>query len=185
MIEVTDLRKGIVIMYEGEPYRVVDVNKHHMAMGRGLVRTKLKNVRTGLVRDVTFSSGDRVAEAELSFKKAQYLYSDGDHYYFMSLDDYEQVAFSEEEIGDAKWYLTENLEVDILMLDESPIGIQLPNVVVLKVVETEPSFKGDTVAGGGKPALLETGLRITVPFFVEKDELIKVDTRTGEYIERA
>jgi elongation factor P len=185
LIEVTDLRKGIVIMYEGEPYRVVDVNKHHMAMGRGLVRTKLKNVRTGLVRDVTFSSGDRVAEAELSFKKAQYLYNDGDHYYFMSLDDYEQVAFSEEEIGDAKWYLTENLEVDILMLDESPIGIQLPNVVVLKVVETEPGFKGDTVAGGGKPALLETGLRITVPFFVEKDELIKVDTRTGEYIERA
>lgn len=103
----------------------------------------------------------------------------------MTLDDYEQLAFTEEEIGDAKWYLTENLEVDITMLGDNPIGVQLPNVVVLKVVETEPGFKGDTVAGSGKPAVLETGLRITVPFFVETGELIKVDTRTGEYLERA
>ncbi|HEY8543041.1 MAG TPA: elongation factor P, partial [Pseudothermotoga sp.] len=105
--------------------------------------------------------------------------------HFMTLDDYEQYALTEDDIQDAKWYLIENLEVSIVFLEDKPIGIQLPNVVVLKIVETEPTFKGDTVSGGGKPATLETGLKITVPFFVESGEFVKVDTRTGEYVERA
>lgn len=185
MIEVGDLKKGMVIMVDGEPYRVVDVNKHHMAMGRGIIRTKLKSVKSGLVKDVNFSSGERVDEANLTFKEAQFLYSDGEHYHFMAMDDYEQYALTEEEIQDAKWYLIENLQVSIVFLEDKPIGIQLPNVVVLKITETEPTFKGDTVSGGGKPAVLETGLKITVPFFVESGEMVKVDTRTGEYVERA
>ncbi|HOJ87563.1 MAG TPA: elongation factor P [Pseudothermotoga sp.] len=185
MVEVGDLKKGMVIMVDKEPYRVIDVNKHHMAMGRGIIRTRLKSVKTGLVKEMNFSSGERVDEANLTFKAAQYLYSDGDHYHFMALDDYEQYALTEDDIQDAKWYLIENLEVSIVFLEDKPIGIQLPNVVVLRIVETEPTFKGDTVSGGGKPATLETGLKITVPFFVENGELVKVDTRTGEYLERA
>ncbi|AEH51630.1 elongation factor P [Pseudothermotoga thermarum] len=185
MIEVGDLRKGMIILVDGEPYRVIDVNKHHMAMGRGIIRTKLKSVKTGLVRDQNFNSGDKVEEADLTFKPAQYLYKDGDHYYFMCLDDYEQYSLSEEELEDAKWYLVENMELNLVFLEGQVIGVQLPNVVTLKVVETEPAFKGDTVSGSGKPAILETGLRITVPFFVEAGEYVKVDTRTGEYVERA
>ncbi len=185
MVEVGDLRKGMIIIVDGEAYRVIDVNKHHMAMGRGIIRTKLKNIKTGLVRDMNFSSGERVEEADLTFRPAQFLYKDGDQYHFMCLDDYEQFALSEEDIQDAKWYLVENMEVSLVVLEGQVIGVQLPNVVTLKILETEPSFKGDTVSGGGKPAILETGLRITVPFFVETGEYVKVDTRTGEYVERA
>jgi len=184
MIEVGSLKKGMFIVYEGEIYKVIEASKHFMGRGSGLIRTKLKNVKTGLVREVNFPSGEKIPEAELSFKKAQYLYNDGDHYYFMDLSDYEQYALPEEEIGDAKWYLTENLELDLVFFEDKPIGIELPNVVVLEVKETEPGYKGDTVSGGGKPAVLETGLKVTVPFFVEVGDKIKVDTRTGEYIER-
>ncbi len=184
MIEVGSLKKGMFIVYEGEIYKVIEASKHFMGRGSGLIRTKLKNVKTGLIREVNFPSGEKVPEAELSFKKAQYLYNDGDHYYFMDLSDYEQYALPEEEIGDAKWYLTENLELDLIFFEGKPIGIELPNVVVLEVKETEPGYKGDTVSGGGKPATLETGLKITVPFFVEVGDKIKVDTRTGEYVER-
>ncbi len=185
MVEVGDLRKGMIILVDGEAYRVIDVNKHHMAMGRGIIRTKLKNVKTGFVRDMNFSSGERVEEANLTFRSAQYLYKDENQYHFMCLDDYEQYTLSEEELQDAKWYLIENMELSLVFLENEVIGVQLPNVVTLKVVETEPSFKGDTVSGGGKPATLETGLRVTVPFFVEAGEYVKVDTRTGEYVERA
>ncbi|MCD6102350.1 MAG: elongation factor P, partial [Thermotogaceae bacterium] len=153
--------------------------------GSGLIRTKLKDLKTGLVRDMNFNSGEKVEEAGLSFRPAQYLYTDGDHYHFMVLDTYEQYALTEEEVGDARLYLTEGMELNLVFFEDRPISIQLPNVVTLKVVKTEPSFKGDTVSGGGKPALLETGLKITVPYFVQPDEYIRVDTRTGEYVERA
>uniref|UniRef100_A0A7C4RXH2 Elongation factor P n=1 Tax=Fervidobacterium thailandense TaxID=1008305 RepID=A0A7C4RXH2_9BACT len=185
MIEVGDLEKGMYIKYEGEIYRVIDVNKHFRARGSGLIRTKLKNLMTGLIRDVNFASGEKVEEAELAFRKAEYLYNDGENFYFMDLQTYEQYSIPAEELEEEKYYLIENTPVDIIMHDEKPIGIQLPTTVVLEVVETEPNFKGDTVSGGGKPAVLQTGLRITVPFFVNVGDKIKVDTRTGEYIERA
>ncbi len=185
MIEVGDLAKGMVIKYEGDLYRIVDVNKHFKGRGSGLIRTKLKSITTQLVRDVNFASGEKVEEAELSYRKAEYLYNDGENYHFMDLQNYEQYAMVEEEVGDAKFYLIENTQVDILMYEEKPIGILLPTTVVLEVVETEPNFKGDTMSGGGKPAILNTGLKTTVPFFVEVGEKIKIDTRTGEYVERA
>ncbi|ODN31038.1 elongation factor P [Fervidobacterium thailandense] len=185
MIEVGDLEKGMYIKYEGEIYRVIDVNKHFRARGSGLIRTKLKNLMTGLIRDVNFASGEKVEEAELAFRKAEYLYNDGENFYFMDLQTYEQYSIPAEELEEEKYYLIENTPVDIIMHDEKPIGIQLPTTVVLEVVETEPNFKGDTVSGGGKPAVLQTGLRITVPFFINVGDKIKVDTRTGEYIERA
>lgn len=140
---------------------------------------------TGLIRDVNFASGEKVEEAELSFRKVEYLYNDGENYYFMDLQTYEQYAIPESEVDEAKYYLVENTQVDLVMHDEKPIGIQLPTTVVLEVVETEPNFKGDTVSGGGKPAVLQTGLKISVPFFINVGDKIKVDTRTGEYIERA
>lgn len=185
MVEVGDLEKGMYIKYEGEIYRVIDVNKHFRARGSGLVRTKLKNLATGLIRDVNFSSGEKVEQAELAFRKAEYLYNDGESYYFMDLQSYEQYAIPSHEIEEERYYLIENTQVDIIMHDEKPIGIQLPTAVVLEVVETEPNYKGDTVSGGGKPATLQTGLKITVPFFVNVGDKVKVDTRTGEYIERA
>ncbi|MCX7653227.1 MAG: elongation factor P [Fervidobacterium sp.] len=185
MIEVGDLEKGMYIKYEGDIYRVIDVNKHFRARGSGLIRTKLKNLSTGLIRDANFSSGEKVEEAELSFRKAEYLYNDGENYYFMDIQSYEQYAIPEVEVDEAKYYLIENTQVDLVMHDEKPIGIQLPTTVVLQVIETEPNFKGDTVSGGGKPAVLQTGLKITVPFFINVGDKIKVDTRTGEYIERA
>jgi len=185
MIEVGDLEKGMYIKYEGDIYRVIDVNKHFRARGSGLIRTKLKNLSTGLIRDANFASGEKVEEAELSFRKAEYLYNDGENYYFMDMQSYEQYAIPENEVDEAKYYLIENTQVDLVMHDEKPIGIQLPTTVVLEVIETEPNFKGDTVSGGGKPAVLQTGLKISVPFFINVGDKIKVDTRTGEYIERA
>ncbi|MGB9614429.1 MAG: elongation factor P [Fervidobacterium sp.] len=185
MIEVGDLEKGMYIKYEGDIYRIIDVNKHFRGRGSGLIRTKLKNLSTGLIREVNFASGEKVEEAELSFRKAEYLYNDGENYYFMDLQTYEQYAIPGNEVGEDKYYLVENTQVDLVMHDEKPIGINLPTTVVLEVIETEPNFKGDTVSGGGKPALLQTGLKISVPFFVNVGDKIKVDTRTGEYIERA
>ena len=185
MVEVGALRKGMHIVLDGEIYRVLEVSKHTMARGKGIVRTKLKNVKTGLVRDENFNSGSLVEEAVLETRNAQYLYNDGSTYYFMDLETYEQYGLSEEELGDVPLYLVENMEVMLQFYEGQPIGVVLPNAVVLEVVETEPAFKGDTVSGGGKPAVLETGLKITVPFFVEKGDKVKVDTRTGEYVERA
>lgn len=185
MIDVGALSKGMYIKYDGEIYRVVDVNKHFRARGSGLIRTKLKNLSTGLIREVNFNSGEKVEEAEVSFRKATYIYNDGEMYYFMDNETFEQYGIPAHEIEDEKNYLVENTEVDLIMHDGKPIGIQLPTSVVLEVVETEPGFKGDTVSGGGKPAVLETGLKITVPFFVEVGQKVRVDTRTGEYIERA
>ncbi|HCZ07156.1 MAG: elongation factor [Thermotogota bacterium] len=185
MVEVGSLRKGMYIVLNGEIYRVIDVSKHTMARGRGIVRTKLKNIKTGLVRDENFNSGTEVEEATLELRNAQYLYNDSDGYYFMDMETFEQYRLTEEEIGDARFYLVDNLEVMLQFYEGQPIGVVLPNAVVLTVEDTEPAFKGDTVSGGGKPAVLETGLKITVPYFVEKGEKIKVDTRTGEYIERA
>ncbi|MDK2906128.1 elongation factor P [Petrotoga mexicana DSM 14811] len=185
MIDVGDLRKGNFIVYQNEVYRVVEANKHFMGRGSGLIRTRLKNVMTGLIKEVSFSSGEKVQEADISFRKAQFLYNDGDHYYFMLLDTYEQYSLPAQELEEEKYYLTENLEVDLIFFNGNPISIQLPTVVILTVTDTEPNFKGNTVSGGGKPATLETGLKTTVPFFVERGQKIKVDTRTGDYLERA
>ncbi|SHH52833.1 elongation factor P [Thermosipho atlanticus] len=185
MVDVGSLSKGMYIKVEGEIYRVVDVNKHFRARGSGLIRTKLKSISTGLIREINFNSGEKVEEADITFKKASYIYNDGEMYYFMDNETFEQYGIPLHEIEEEKNYLVENTEVDLIMHDGKPIGIQLPTSVVLEVVETEPGFKGDTVSGGGKPAVLETGLKITVPFFVEVGQKVRVDTRTGKYIERA
>ncbi len=184
MVEVGDLKKNMFVIYEGEVYRVLEATKHFRARGSGQVRVKMKNVKTGYVRDVNFMSGEKLEEAQVSFKKAQYLYNDGESYYFMTLDDYEQYPISTDVLGDAVNYLTENLELSLVFHDDTPIGVELPTTVVLEVVDTPPGYKGDTASGGGKPATLETGLKVIVPFFVEIGDKVRVDTRTGEYVEK-
>ncbi|MBO8166357.1 MAG: elongation factor P [Kosmotoga sp.] len=185
MLEVGDIRKGIALIVDNDIYIVLDVNKHFTGRGSGIIRTKMKNIKTGYVREFKFNSGEKVEEASLSLRHVQYLYNDGNLYYFMDLETYEQYALDKEVVGDAIYYMTENMELDLQFHDSTPIGVVLPNTVVLEVTDTAPSYKGDTVSGGGKPAVCETGLKITVPFFVENGQKVRVDTRTGEYIERA
>ncbi len=186
MIDVSSLRKGTHIMLDDKIYKVVDFSMHKMGRGHSaVVRTRLKDVLTGLVQDKTFKSGEKVEEVSLTLRSAQYLYKDDDFAHFMTTDDYEQYALPINEISDELKFMTENMDLNLVFHGDKVIDILLPASVVLEVVETDPGFKGDTVSGGGKPAVLETNLKITVPFFVERGEKVKVDTRTGDYIERA
>ena len=185
MIEVGKLRKGMPLLIDGEIYIVLEANKHSMGRGDGIIRTRMKNLKTALVRQFTFQASEKVEEASLSIRHVQYLYSEEDFFHFMDLETFEQYTIGPDEMGDGLDYLKGNEEVDLQFHEDRPIGVILPNTVVLQVTETAPAYKGDTVSGSGKPAVLETGLKVTVPFFVENGEMIRVDTRTGEYIERA
>jgi len=186
LIDVTDLRKGMHVIIDGKIYTVVDFEMHKMGRGHSaVVRTRMKDVLTGLVQDKTFKSGDQIEEATLTLRAAQYLYKDDNFAYFMAMDNYEQYSLPLADLEDEIKYMKENMELNLLFHDEKVIGVLLPTTVVLEIVETDPGFKGDTVAGSGKPAILETGLRVNIPFFVNKGEKVKIDTRTGEYIERA
>ncbi|MCD6098242.1 elongation factor P [bacterium] len=184
MITAADFRKGMKISYKGEPYEIIDFQKVMMARGRGFVRTKLKNLKTGFVVEYSFSSDERFPEPNFSVRKVQYLYSDGREYHFMDSSTYEQFSISSNQLGDSRWFLKEGTEYKLLFFEERPLSIDLPASVELKVVETEPGVKGDTVNAPTKPAKLETGLVIKVPLFVNEDDVVKVDTRTKEYLGR-
>jgi len=184
MISTSDFKRGTKIEFRGEPYEILDFQ--HVKMGRGgaFVRTKMKGLRTGKIIEETFSSGDKVPKPELEDKEMQYLYKQDNLCYFMDTGTYEQVPITEEQLGDSMKYLKENMNVSILYYKGEPIAVELPNFVELKVVQTEPGFKGDTASGGSKPAILETGASVKIPFHINEGDIIKVDTRTGEYIER-
>lgn len=184
MISTSDFRRGSKITYKGEPCEIIDFQ--HVKMGRGgaIIRTKLKNLITGNVLEDTFRSGEKFEPPQLEQKQMQYLYEQDNQFYFMDTESYEQVTLDEEHIGDAGKYLKENTVVTIHYYKERPIAVELPTFVVLTIKETEPGFKGDTAAGGAKPAVLETGAAIKVPFHINEGDTVKVDTRTGEYIER-
>jgi len=141
-------------------------------------------VRTGAIIDQKFRDKDRFARARIEKVAMQYLYSDGDRHYFMDLASYDQLPLSDDQLGDTMKYLKENSSLDVLMYEGRPLGVELPTTVDLKVTQTSPGFKGDTAAGGGKPATVETGLILNVPFFVNQGDVIRVDTRTGAYVER-
>ena len=185
MISTGELRKGLTIIFDGELMRIVEYN--HVKQGRGtaFVRLTLRNVRTGATIIKTVMAGEKFPVAQLETKKVQYLYREGDNFYFMDTETYEQPVVGAAIIGDAASYLKENEAVDLLTYQDEVLDIALPPNVVLRVAETEPGFKGDTASGGGKPAIMETGLRVMVPFFVNTGDELKVDTRTGTYIERA
>ncbi len=184
MYESGNLRKGLKIEIDGEPYVVVQFQFVKPGKGQALYKCKLKNMVTGAQFDKTFRSGDKMKEANLEEKEMEYLYSDGETYCFMNMTTYDQVFLSEDQVSEAKAFLKENTVCNTLLFDENVIGISLPNFVELKIEVAEPWAKGDTASGSTKPATLETGVVIQVPPFVEAGEMVKIDTRTGEYVER-
>jgi elongation factor P len=185
MISTNDFRKGLRIEIDGDPFVIVDFA--HQKMGRGRPRTtaKVKNMLTGAVLEKTFLSGEMFQPPDMMTRKMQYLYSDNDGFHFMDSETYEQAALSAETLGESRFFLKENDEYTLLLYNGSPISIDLPASVVLKVTEAEPAIKGDSVTNIQKTAKLETGLEVKVPLFVKEGDLVKVDTRTSEYIERA
>lgn len=184
IVSTTDFRKGLKLEYKGDPYEIIDFQ--HVKMGRGgaIVKTKMKNMKTGGVIEETIRSGEKFPTPELEEKKMQFLYAQDGLYYFMDQETYEQTPLSSEQLGDIKLFLKENIEVKILNYQGQPLNVELPTFIELVVAKTDPGFKGDTASGGGKPATLETGAVVRVPFHINEGDTIKVDTRTSEYIER-
>ncbi len=184
MISAGDFRNGITFESEGSVYQIVEFQHVKPGKGAAFVRTKIKNVITGGVVEKTFRPTDKFPKAHIERKDMQYLYNDGELFYFMDQETYDQIPLSPDQLGDALKFVKENDFVKILSYKASVFGVEPPNFVELKVTETEPGFKGDTSTGASKPATLETGATINVPLFVDIDDVIRVDTRTGEYMER-
>ena len=184
MYTASDLRKGLKVIIDNEPYIVTAFDFSKPGKGQALYRTKLRNMITGLTLDRTYREGDTFEPASLEDRAMQYLYKEGDHYYFMDNQTFEQIVISEEALGDGKNYLLENLNVKVLMFRDKAIGVELPNFVNLRVIKTESWVKGDTSRADYKPATIETGYVLRVPPFIEEGELITIDTRTGEYSTR-
>lgn len=185
MISTNDFRPGIVVTIDGDLYAIV--SSQHVKRGRGsaYVRAKIRNLKTGSITERTFNAGEKVPHAFLERREMQYLYHQDDEYIFMDQRTYEQVSLGPDLIGDATLYLKDNTVVIVVYFEERPIAVELPNSVDLRVADTAPGIRGDTASGGSKPATLETGAVVAVPFFVETGEMIRVDTRTGEYLERS
>lgn len=184
MISTSNFRKGSKIKFKGDPYEIIDFQ--HVKMGRGgaIVRTKIKNLRTGSIVEETFKGGEKLETPDLQEKSMQYLYNQDDMYFFMDTGNYEQIPLSPEQLGNSKKFLKENMVVKILFYDSSPIAVEIPIFVELKIVKTAPGIKGDTASGGSKPAVLETGVTVKVPFHINEGDIIKVDSRTSAYVER-
>lgn len=185
MISAGDFRNGVTFEYEGNVFQIVEFQHVKPGKGAAFVRTKLKNVINGGVVEKTFRPTDKFPKAHIERKDMEYLYNDADLFYFMDQETYEQMPLSSEQLGDALKFVKENMLVKILSYKGNVFGVEPPNFVELKVSETEPGFKGDTATNVTKPATLETGAVIYVPLFIEEGEMIRVDTRTGEYMERA
>ncbi|MCD6561314.1 MAG: elongation factor P [Deltaproteobacteria bacterium] len=184
MYNASDLKKGLKIQIDNEPYIIIDFQFSKPGKGQSLYRCKLKNMITGVIFDRTYRSGESFHKAVLEERKMQFLYSRDNEYCFMDIENYEQAFLSEEQMGDSKNYLTDNLEVEVLFFDGKPIDISLPNFVNLKVIRADPWAKGDSVTGDTKPVTLETGYVLRVPPFIQEGGGITIDTRTGEYVTR-
>jgi elongation factor P len=184
MIDAGELKKGITIMLDGQLYQVLDYN--HIKVGRGSaqIRIRLRDVKAGHTIEKSFQASEKFAKVFLERRPVSFLYNDGDLYHFMDSETYEQLAVDKVMMGDALNYLKENMNLEIVIHKGTPIGVELPLSVELKVAETGPGFKGNTASAGGKPAKMETGITIQVPFFINTGDVIKVDTRTGTYLER-
>jgi elongation factor P len=178
-------RKGLKVQIDGIPYEIVDFQHVSPGKGRAFTRTKIKNMLNQNVTEKTITSGDKLEGADTEEREMQYLYRDAAGYNFMNNANYEQVTLSGDQLGPNKDFLQENIVIKVMYFNERPIGVELPTFVVLKIVETDPSFRGDTVTGGSKPAKLETGAVVAVPFHLKEGDLIKVDTRDYSYVEKA
>jgi elongation factor P len=184
MVSTGELKKGLTIEFEGQPCAIIEWQ--HVKIGRGgaIVRLKLRNLRTGAIFDRTCDAGDKFRRLQLDRSTVTYQYQEEDQYHFMDSSTFEDIVLSEKQLGDAKSYLIDNLELDIVRYNDEPISVELPEKLVLRVTYTEPGYKGDTATGGTKPATTETGLVVQVPLFVTTDDLIRVNTTTGSYVER-
>ena len=183
MYETSNIRKGLRIELDGEPYMIIDFQFVKPGKGNAFTRTKIRNLINGSVLDRTFKTGEKIKRADTEEREMQFLYNDGS-WHFMDSQSYEQVSLEAQLVGDSGDYLSENMEIQISFYQGRPIGLTLPNFVNLGVVETTPGERGNTVTGATKPAGLSTGYKVNVPLFINEGDLLRIDTRTGEYVER-
>ena len=183
-VSTAEFRKGLKIELDGQPYNIVEFQHVKPGKGGAFVRTKLKHLRLGRVVDRTFRAGEKVGLVDYEQRSMQYLYKD-DNFHSMNLETFEQIALDAEVVGEAASWLKETMEVDVFIINGVPAGVEVPNFVELEVVKTDPGLRGDTASGGSKPATLETGAVVQVPLFINPGEILRIDTRTGAYIERA
>ena len=184
VVETNQFHRGLKIEYEGEIWEIIEYRHSKVAQRSAVMKTKIRNVATGAVQEKNFRSGDSFKVPDVERKNMQFLYKDDIGFHFMDLDSYEQYSLSPEQVGEDSSFLKEQQEVTVLYYNNDPMGIELPTAVELEITETEPGVKGDTVTGGTKPATLESGAVIQVPLFIDKGDQIRVDTRTGEYLDR-
>jgi elongation factor P len=184
MISTGDLKKGISVVFDGQPVTILEWQ--HIKMGRGgaIVRIKFKNLVTGAIYDRTYDAGERFERAYLERRQVQYSYNDGENYYFLDEETYEMIQMTAEQLGDTKSYLLDGMKLEVVYYNDQPISLDPPTTVDLTVTYTEPGFKGDTATGGTKPATVETGLVVQVPLFVKTGDKIRVKTESGSYVER-
>lgn len=184
MYQLSDFKKGLKVLIEEQPFTVVDFQHVKPGKGNQFTRCKLRNLITGQNREFTFKQGEKFGVPDIHTVEMTFLYKDDSGYNFMNQTSFEQVALNDDDVGDAKNFLIENTECVIMNFNGKAIGVDVPNSVVLKVVKTDPNFKGNTVTGGSKPAELETGYIVQVPMHINEGDNLKIDTRTGEYVER-
>lgn len=184
MISTGEFRKGAKVEFRNAPYEIIDFQHSKVGRGGAIVRTRLKNLKTGSIIEETFKAGEKFPKPNLEEKTMQYLYKQGESYYFMDTENYEQFPLSGDQLGEAIKFLKENMVVKALFYSGTLLTVELPMFVELRIEETDPGFKGDTASGGSKPAVLETGATIKVPFHLNEGDVVRVDTRTSEYIER-
>jgi elongation factor P len=183
-VSTAEFRRGLKIELDGQPYNIVEFQHVKPGKGGAFVRTKLKHLRLGRVVDRTFRAGEKVGLVDYEQRSMQYLYKD-ENFHFMNLETFEQIALDADVVGEASNWLKETMEVDVFIINGVPAGVEVPNFVELEVVKTDPGLRGDTASGGSKPATLETGAVVQVPLFINPGEVLRIDTRTGAYIERA
>lgn len=185
MISTNDFRTGVTIEMDGDVWQVVDFQHVKPGKGSAFVRAKMKNARTGAVVERTFNAGEKLPKAHVDRREMQFLYFSDGMYHFMDNENYEQTALTEDQLGDSRQFLKENMNIGVMFFQGSIMGVELPYSVELRVVETDPGIRGDTATGGTKPAKLETGYVVKVPLFIEVGDVLRIDTRSGEYVERA
>lgn len=184
MIDANELRKGVTFELDGSLYKVIDYSHHKPGRGLATIRIKARDLRSGATIDKTFSSSERVQDVRLDYRMVQYLYPEGENYVFMDMETFEQPAIPAAILGDVKNYLTENMEVKLTLHENEALDVELPTSVQLKVAQADAAVKGDTATGVNKTVTTETGLQVQVPAFIEAGDVIKVDTRSGDYITR-
>lgn len=185
MYDIAELKPGRAIVVDGNPFLVLWNQWNRRSQQRGVMATKLKNLRTGQVVQRTFQGSEKLEEADVGYRHVQFLYSSHGEYIFMDLETYGQFPLTGEMVGDYRHFLLEGMELDVLIFEEKPIGLRLPSTVDLKIIETTPGVRGDTATGGTKLAKLETGHTVSIPLFLEEEDTVRVNTETGEYVERA